>query len=525
MLCFLTSPPSHAFHIDEQVYSIELFINWIIGRYDVRKHVHKKRGSYRSTYACCSFFIPPWDRPAEIEVYKDPTTGATIRRLKRIAHMQTPDSDSNGDPLPATCMTRFCAYAGQPHKKCEPIKFSAPPHVPWYSAYHAPCTLPFVNPYASTDESLFRAWLHSQPGNQMPREMPPGWVPPTPLFPNGWTDARWQPGHRHTRSDPVIPGLTTPRHRRTRSDPVIPGLTTPMPHASPRVAGYSPDEVADGLPRTMAWNDGAGGRVTWTPNPWVAHPLPHPDMSAQNFWHAVSNPWQPWRGPGGWTPATGPLSLARMYAITGGHPLPGQDPFWTPANWTPPLHALSGGMVVVSQWLAPNGRNAEVPHVLWDAAVDHPEKIRRMTSRGGIVKFAGTDYWKMPATFPESANVQVHLPHMRKSWGPVVLSKKTPIEVRDIFEAVWNYVQTPITWDDVAAVLKGPGGAERWRRIHYACYRRCLTAPALSEYERREGVKRVDFLEGRTVFWGVWPCYNPDGTWYLCMGFLPKIPS
>lgn len=441
--------------------------------------------------------------------------------------MKKPDSGSNGKPLPATCNTRYCAFAGQAHKKCELINYRNPPTVPWFSAYQQPVMRPVVNPYASSDAYAFRAWLNSQPGYQLPREMPAGWNPSIPLFPTGW-----RPGHRHTRSDPVpvIPGLTTPRHRHTRSTPVIPGLTTSKSQTSTLPNGWSPEDVIEGLPARMpdevTWNDVNGGRLTWTPYPWVAHPLPHPAMSAQNFWHAVPNPWQQWRGPGGWSPATAPLDLASLHMITGGHPLPGQDPYWTPVNWAPPpLQSLSNGIVFVSQWLAPNGRNADVPHILWDAAIEHPDKIRRMTSRGGIVKLAGTDYWKMPATYPESSNVQVHLPHMHKLWGPVVISKKNPIEVRDLFEAVWEYLQKPITWDDVAAVANSSGGAERWRRIHYACYRRCQTAPALAEFERREGVKRVDFLEGRTVFWGVWPCYNPDGTWYLCMGFLPKIPN
>ena len=207
-----------------------------------------KRGSYRLTNACCRFFIPPWARPAEYEVYKDPTTGAKIRRLKRReTAMQTPDSDSWGRPLPATCKLKNCAYTGQPHDKCVATDFFVPQKMPLYSPYRTPMTFPAATPYLSADEAAFRSWLTSQPGYHVPREMPSSWNPPIPL-PGEWESMPWRPGHRASRSEPVIPGLTTPRHSRSRSEPVIPGVTTPLPQTNLDLGGYSQEDILNGFP-------------------------------------------------------------------------------------------------------------------------------------------------------------------------------------------------------------------------------------------------------------------------------------
>ncbi|EJC99168.1 uncharacterized protein FOMMEDRAFT_94733 [Fomitiporia mediterranea MF3/22] len=110
---------------------------------------------------------------------------------------------------------------------------------------------------------------------------------------------------------------------------------------------------------------------------------------------------------------------------------------------------------------------------------------------------------------------------MRTSWGPVVINKDEPISVGDVFNAVWEYLHKPITQSDWTAILESHG-EQRRNRIAYAMYRRCQCAAALYDYMVSQGVKRVDLLEGSTVYWGTWLVYNVDYTWSLCMGFMPK---
>ncbi|KAI5118212.1 hypothetical protein M0805_004702 [Coniferiporia weirii] len=318
-------------------------------------------------------------------------------------------------------------------------------------------------------------------------------------------------------------------------DPVTPVYATPhfypQPMPVPLVAVRTPasvwpsaPEVPDRPPDLMEWNDVHGGRLQWTPHPWVAHPLPHPQIPAHQFWsHAGgAGALQAWRTPGGGIPTPG-FEMARAHQITGGHPLPGTDPFWTPTRRPVPLGTpYVGPGVFLSSWLAPNARNAGAPHVLWDAAVEPPYRIRRVTGRGGIVDLASTDFFKEPATDPSATTLQVHLPGMRSTWGPVVVKKSSgsAVSVGDVFQAVWNYLHKPISHDDYMAI-SATGGRQRCRSIEYAMYRRCLNSAALYDYTFSQGIKRVDLLEGNTVYWGTWLGYNPDGTWFLSMGFMP----
>ena len=153
--------------------------------------------------------------------------------------------------------------------------------------------------------------------------------------------------------------------------------------------------------------------------------------------------------------------------LTGGHPLPGMDPFWTPTRWIPPLHTPPHNGVYLSPWLAANPRNPYVPHILWDVAVEPPYAIRRLTSRGVVDEFATTEHFKQEATFPPVRSLQVNLPGMKSSWGPVTINKDTPITVGDIFNAVWTYLHKAITSEDWTA-LRSTYGEGRVKSVTYA---------------------------------------------------------
>ena len=200
-------------------------------------------------------------------------------------------------------------------------------------------------------------------------------------------------------------------------------------------------------------------------------------------------------------------------------PIPGTDPMWTPAVWHPHAIGLHDG-VQLAPFLIPNPRNSYAPQILWDA-VQHPSTIKRLTRSGNIVDFVNTDSWKDPATFPSTKEIHVLIPGMEEDWGNVVVKNRKSVTVGDIFNAVYEYLQIPLSVSEAEGILSFPGGDEKMRRVEYACWRRCQVTPALPGFERTQGIKRVDLLEGSSVYWGMWPDYRPDRTWVLVLGFLP----
>ena len=473
------------------------------------------------------WFIPPREMPVDAIRVTDPVTGATYLRPR--PHPKKPDSskDFNGGPLPSTCGTPYCTKAGLPHDECtgtrqpfDPYYFTPAANVPPLGTPSIDGSpLPFVPPrpeeleaHPGGDRSAFKRWIQSFPGWNMPLERPSDWH----SAPDGDIHRAYRqytPFH-HASNLPQWPSAYS-THYTPRGH--IQGLPTPMVHS------MSPWSNASGMlnraPDLIEWNDIQGGKLQWTPHPWVAHPLPHPGMSPQAFWDTRATNLHPWRGPGGWS-ATYGQDAERSDMLTGGHPLPGMDPYWTPSTWVPPLYPPRMG-VWLSPFLAANPRDASVPHILWDAAVEPPYRIRRITSRGAIVDFAGSDHFKAQATYPGVKTLQVYLPGMKNTWGPVLVKKDEPIKVGDIFNAVWEYLHKPLTqaeWNSLIATY----GQKRKESITYAFHRRCLTAAGLYEYVRSQGLKRVDLLEGNTVYWGTYLVYNMDGTWALAMAFLPR---
>lgn len=308
----------------------------------------------------------------------------------------------------------------------------------------------------------------------------------------------------------------------------------------PRVH-FAPHPPAD----VTNWNMPPAG----TPFPWLAHPLPHPHIPAQQFWNhapASMHPSVPWMGPYGLQVppgAAGALGPNTAYVVTGGHPLPGQDATWTPGAAWVPMPALVGqsgaagqpanaahyrhDIVLLAPYLVANPRNGLTPHILWDTAIDPPSAIKRLTGRGDIVDFAGTPAFDEQATYPAVEELHVEIPMMRPSWGSVKVKKKANrpwVEVCDVYEAIHKFLRKRLTQDDVDSIRYSSdgGGEERYRQLEYECLRRCTNSHSLPEYQRRQGFRRVDLLGGLTVFWGMWPCYTPDGRWYLSMSFCPS---
>jgi hypothetical protein len=84
----------------------------------------------------------------------------------------------------------------------------------------------------------------------------------------------------------------------------------------------------------------------------------------------------------------------------------------------------------------------------------------------------------------------------------------------DVFWAIYEFFQKPITRDEVSNASRRARQTTTAGLLE-ACYRRCARTPGLADITRRQGVRRVDCLEDRTAWWGLWPVWAPDGTWSL----------
>ena len=269
-------------------------------------------------------------------------------------------------------------------------------------------------------------------------------------------------------------------------------------------------------PDVAEWHDIAGGRLQWTPHTWVSHPLPHPELPARQFWGPS---FVPWRGPGGTThyPSSNPGSVAWL---TGGHPLPGEDPSWSPSSWSPPRQLLPG-QAALSPFLTPNPRSALSPQILWDVAIAPPSGSMRVTSRGVIVPFGTSKEFTSQATWPKVKKLVVVLEGL-SLYEPITVEKNSDITIADIFNAVYKFLHKQLTQAEFDQIRKSQDGRRKCGQMYKAICRRCTDGSMIQSYMWQQGYKRVDILGEKTLFWGAYPAYNPDRSWYICISFMKR---
>ena len=242
----------------------------------------------------------------------------------------------------------------------------------------------------------------------------------------------------------------------------------------------------------------ASGTIAWQP-----YPYPHPGSSPAGFWStpALVTPSIP----------PTPLTPGQPMSAFGGHPLPGMQPSWTPVeSWPPKEQTLP---VHLSPWLAPNPVNPDRPHVIWDVS-EAPSKAQRISGKDIFVSMHEAFKPDAIAVFPETDEVVVvcNVGLAQDMWPPIVI-RKGKVTSGDVFWAIYEFFQKPITRDEVHRIKVR--SADDYRRLLEACYRRCARTPGLADITRRQGVKRVDCLEDRTAWWGLWPVWALDGSWSL----------
>ncbi|OBZ67665.1 hypothetical protein A0H81_12226 [Grifola frondosa] len=294
---------------------------------------------------------------------------------------------------------------------------------------------------------------------------------------------------RHSSGDIAV-AQTVSCSSGTARSPVV----TPIQVASPAVFMSTPLAAS-----AMPWMQ---PQVTWPTFAWMPHPYPHPTIPASTFWGSGI-----FGGQRSW-PAT-PCDAMAAARLTGGWPLPGMAPTgWTPGLWpsviqtptvTTPVFITSPfqGGPVICKWLVPNPINPDVPHVMWDVS-QHPLTAKRITGRELVADI--TRYLDEQATNPPSDKILIicDIGMAQNMWGPIVV-QKSRITVWDVFLAIYEYFQKQMTRKEVDYLASLASG--NLKSMEDACYKRCLRAPALPGYEWQQGMRRVDCLGDKTVFW------------------------
>ncbi|KAN0136722.1 hypothetical protein V8E53_005492 [Lactarius tabidus] len=240
--------------------------------------------------------------------------------------------------------------------------------------------------------------------------------------------------------------------------------------------------------------------------PWQPYPYAHPGASPAAFWST----------PALVTPNIPPTPLTPGQPMAGGLPLSGSQPSWTPVECWPPREQTLP--VHLSPWLAPNPVNSDRPHVIWDVS-EAPSKAQRISGKDIFVSMHEAFSPDAIAVFPEADEVVVvcNIGLSQDMWPPIVI-RKDKVTSGDVFWAIYEFFQKPITRVEVERIKSH--SQDDYRRLLEACYRRCARTPGLADITRRQGVRRVDCLENRTAWWGLWPAWAPDGTWSLHLNLM-----
>ncbi|KAF9234745.1 hypothetical protein BU15DRAFT_52219, partial [Melanogaster broomeanus] len=257
-------------------------------------------------------------------------------------------------------------------------------------------------------------------------------------------------------------------------------------------------------PDQFIWTYPAGN-LTWCP-----HPQPHPNIPPAQFW-----PQQPVLGGGAPWGHQGQLDPWSAAHLTGGHPLPGTMPHWTPGTW-PPLDWPHNIPIHLSPHLIPNPINAHLPQINWDVTKS-PATATRLTPNHvnvGLESILG-----QAITYPEAKKVFVmcDVGHMSALWHPIRINQTRKVTIRDLFDAIYQYFQTPLTHPEVEYIR----GLDRnnYHVLEDAYRRRCRESTSLPGWEARQGLRRVDCLGDRKHWWGVW-ITQQGGTWVLNLGLI-----
>ncbi|GLB33611.1 hypothetical protein LshimejAT787_0104950 [Lyophyllum shimeji] len=160
-----------------------------------------------------------------------------------------------------------------------------------------------------------------------------------------------------------------------------------------------------------------------------------------------------------------------------------------------------------------NPVNPAIPALEWDIS-HRAEQAKNLTGRQVLV----TPDLSGPATIPSAPKMWIYPDHpvlasWMESWGPIMI-EKAEISARDVLDAIWEYMQQPLTDEDV---LRIEMSGEK-TNLEYSARKRIRDGFELSPVARRNGYQRVDVLGGHRKFLGLRTEVFQDRTWKVFMG-------
>lgn len=251
---------------------------------------------------------------------------------------------------------------------------------------------------------------------------------------------------------------------------------------------------------------------------WIAHPRPHPTVPASTFW--TSNQLAFATPQIGYTiPALDITQSGSVMALTGGYPLPGTAPQWTPGSW-PPVSWPYAPPILLAPYLIPNPTHPDTCQLGWDIA-QAPHTATRTTGRGIILPCSS--FFNEVATVPatNTAVILVAVPGcLMPFWGPMKINKPDgkAITILDIMNEIYTYFHQNLLENEVHALCMGD--TNKMYKLFYSMQRRLATTGrnnGLSGFDLAQGLRRVDILGDIRAFWGLWITYS-EGTWCLNLG-------
>ncbi|KAG5351264.1 hypothetical protein C0989_007204 [Termitomyces sp. Mn162] len=232
------------------------------------------------------------------------------------------------------------------------------------------------------------------------------------------------------------------------------------------------------------------------------------------------------------TPWTQPMSVPQLHPHT---------PVWPPIEVVPPIFPYDNqshdllpeyyepGTFPAVAWGTPvpvrlnpqliyNPADPSVPLLEWDIS-HRPDVAKRHTGRQVIVPPNLLE----KATLPPMPNMWIKSDHpvlasWMESWGPIEIN--TPdCTVRDVLDAIWEYMRKPLTDGDMARVT---AAGER-ENLELSARQRVRVGHELLPVALNDGYRRADVLGGHRRFLGLRAVVNLDRTWTVYMG-LTSLP-
>ncbi|CAA7271620.1 unnamed protein product [Cyclocybe aegerita] len=230
--------------------------------------------------------------------------------------------------------------------------------------------------------------------------------------------------------------------------------------------------------------------------------LPTPEMQVFSPPHDASLTIY-WRNPRGWQLPGSPWMRAHLF-----HP---HMPF-VPLEPAP--------MFYIHRHLCQNFANPDAgPELLWDLI--HEPDFARIRDPKHFKRWIKPDF-DAEALQPSVKKVWVFSDHpvlayWMTRWGHITI-ESDKVTVRDVLQAISDYLHMPLTKEDIHDVSAVPGNREHLR---FARAQRAKDSYEVESVVLSSGYKRIDVLGGHRRFKGIHILIFPDETWRMYVGLLP----